>query len=134
MALFALSHLMPDGAAHRAAVCAELSARHHALLAPLGIDPPGGTDAQYYALIDLERVVTARHGADATAALTRNVDPGDVPMLLARDHGVVVMPGAGFGGVGWDVRICLAALSVDELTAVGTAIAAVVDQLVPDTH
>ena len=42
MALFALAHLMPDGAAHRAAVRAELTARHHALLAPLGVEPPGG--------------------------------------------------------------------------------------------
>ena len=100
MALFALAHLMPGGAAHRAAVRAELSARHHALLAPLGVDPPGGADAQYYALIDLVRVVTARHGADAMTALADRTDPGDVPMLLARDHGVVVMPGAGFGGVG----------------------------------
>jgi aspartate 4-decarboxylase len=67
-------------------------------------------------------------------ALADQTDPGDFPMLLARDHGVVVMPGAGFGGVGWDVRICLAALSVDELTAVGSAIAAVVDRLVDDTR
>ena len=26
------------------------------------VDPPGGADAQYYALIDLARVVRARHG------------------------------------------------------------------------
>ena len=134
MALFALAHLMPDGAAHRAAVRAELTTRHHALLAPLGVDPPGGADAQYYALIDLAHVVTARHGADAMTALADRADPGDVPMLLARDHGVVVMPGAGFGGVGWDVRICLAALSVDELTAVGSAIASLVDRLDDDTR
>jgi aspartate 4-decarboxylase len=51
-------------------------------------------------------------------------------MLLARDHGVVVMPGAGFGGLTWDVRVCLAALTLDELAAVGSAIRAVVDRLV----
>ncbi|MGZ8749777.1 MAG: bifunctional aspartate transaminase/aspartate 4-decarboxylase [Pseudonocardia sp.] len=133
MALFALAHLMPDGAAHRAAVRAELTARQHALLAPLGVDPPGGADAQYYALVDLVRVVTARHGPDAMTALADRTDPADVPMLLARDHGVVVMPGAGFGGVGWDVRVCLAALSIDELAAVGSAIASLVDQLIDDT-
>lgn len=132
MALFALSHLMPAGALHRAAVRAELSARHRALLVPLGVDPPGGADAQYYALVDLARVVTARHGAAAMTALARRTDPGEVPLLLARDHGVVVMPGAGFGGVGWDVRICLAALAIPELAAVGTAIAAVLDRLVGD--
>jgi hypothetical protein len=51
----------------------------------------------------------------------------------ARACGRPVMPGAGFGGVDWDVRICLAALSIDELTAVGSAIAAAVDHLVNDT-
>jgi aspartate 4-decarboxylase len=132
MALFALAHLMPDGAGQRAAVRAELSARHRALLAPLGVAPPGGADAQYYALVDLAGVVTARHGAATMSALAERADPGDIPMLLARDHGVVVMPGAGFGGVTWDVRICLAALSIDELATVGSAIAAVLDGLVQD--
>ncbi len=130
MALFALSHLMPDGAAHRTAVRAELKARHDALLAPLGVAPPGGADAEYYALVDLAGALTTRHGATAARAVAQRTDPADIPMLLARDHGVVVLPGAGFGGVTWDVRVCLAALSRDELAAVGTAIAAVLDGLV----
>jgi len=130
MTLFALAHLMPEGKAQRAAVRTELTARHRALLAPLQVEPPGGNDAQYYALIDLADVVTACHGADAMTALAERADPGDIPMLLARDHGVVVMPGAGFGGLTWDVRVCLAALTLDELAAVGSAIRAVVDRLV----
>src|SRR5215218_7167027 len=101
MTLFALAHLMPEGKAQRAAVRTELTARHRALLAPLRVEPPGGNDAQYYALIDLADVVTACHG-----------------------------PGAGFGGLTWDVRVCLAALTLDELAAVGSAIRAVVDRLV----
>ena len=132
MALFALAHLMPDGATHRATVRAELAARHDALLAPLGVRPPGGNHAQYYALVDLASAVTARHGADAMTALAERTDPGDIPMLLARDHGVIVMPGAGFGGVSWDVRVCLAALAHDELATVGSAIADVLDGLVQD--
>jgi aspartate 4-decarboxylase len=132
MALFALAHLMPDGRAQRTAVRAELGARHAALLAPLGVAPPGGNDAQYYALVDLAQVVTTAHGAAAMTALAGRTDPGDVPMLLAREHGVVVMPGAGFGGLTWDVRVCLAALTADELATVGTAIRAVVDRLVHD--
>jgi aspartate 4-decarboxylase len=62
--------------------------------------------------------------------VAQGTDPADIPVLLARDHGVVVMPGAGFGGVTWDVRVCLAALSRDELAAVGAAIATVLDGLV----
>jgi aspartate 4-decarboxylase len=130
MTLFALAHLMPEGKAQRAAVRTELAARHRALLAPLEVEPPGGNDAQYYALIDLADVVTACHGTDALTALAERADPGDIPMLLARDHGVVVMPGAGFGGLTWDVRVCLAALTLDELAAVGSAIRAVVDRLI----
>lgn len=40
-------------------------------------------------------------------ALAERADPGDIAMLLARDHGVVVMPDAGFGGLTWDGRVCL---------------------------
>ena len=131
MALFALAHLMPEREAHNARRSAPNSPPATGRCWPRSRSSrPAGTDAQYYALIDLAEVVTAWHGADAMTALAERADPGDIPMLLARDHGVVVMPGAGFGGLTWDVRVCLAALTLDELAAVGSAIRAVVDRLV----
>ncbi|GAA1834363.1 aspartate 4-decarboxylase [Pseudonocardia ailaonensis] len=128
MALFALSHLLPGSEEHTAALRTELRARAEALLEPLDLALPGGQDSLYYALVDLEAVARVRHGEDGAKRL-HAVDPAEVPVLLARDHGVVVLPGAGFGAPTWDVRVCVAALPTEQLREVGEAIAQVVDQL-----
>ncbi|GAA4539932.1 bifunctional aspartate transaminase/aspartate 4-decarboxylase [Pseudonocardia xishanensis] len=128
MTFFALAHLLPEGAAHVGSLRTELAARHAALLEPLGIEAPGGQDTQYYALIDLEAVARVRHGEEGVARL-HAADSTRVPLHLARDHGVVVLPGAGFGAPTWDVRVCLAALPAEELHTIGESLAKVVDHL-----
>jgi aspartate 4-decarboxylase len=128
MALFALAHLLPSGAAHTASLRAELAARAAALLGPLGVEAPGGQDTLYYALIDLEAVARVRHG-EAGVARLRTADPATVPARLAHDHGVVVLPGAGFGAPTWDVRVCVAALPADALRTVAESITQVVDRI-----
>jgi aspartate 4-decarboxylase len=128
MTLFALAHVMPEGAGHAASLRAELRDRLAALLAPLGIEAPGGQDTLYYALIDLTAVARLRHG-EAGAERLRAEDPVRVPELLADDHGVVVLPGAGYGAPTWDVRVCLAALSAEGSARIGRAITHVVDDL-----
>ncbi|MCW0214882.1 MAG: bifunctional aspartate transaminase/aspartate 4-decarboxylase [Pseudonocardia sp.] len=129
MTLFALAHLMPDGAAHVASLRSELATRHEALLGPLGVPAAGGQDTLYYALVDLLAVVRTRHGEAAATRLAEQ-DPVDLPLVLAREHGVVVLPGAGFGAPSWDVRVCLAALPVEDLQRIGGAIVELLDRLV----
>ena len=46
-------------------------------------------------------------------------------MRLAREHGVVVLPGVIFGAAGWDVRVSLASLDAEQLEPSGQAIVAV---------
>ncbi|SDE54213.1 bifunctional aspartate transaminase/aspartate 4-decarboxylase [Pseudonocardia oroxyli] len=128
MAFFALSHLLPSGAAPTASLREELAARAAALLGPLGVDAPGGQDTLYYALVDLEAVARVRHG-EAGVERLRAQDPTRVPVRLAHDHGVVVLPGAGFGAPTWDVRVCLAALPADALHRVAESLTQVVDAL-----
>ncbi|MEU7816958.1 bifunctional aspartate transaminase/aspartate 4-decarboxylase [Pseudonocardia sp. NPDC049154] len=129
MVLFALAHVMPEGAAHAASLRAELHERLAALLGPLRVEAPGGQDTLYYALIDLMAVARVRHG-EAGVQRLRTADHGRVPEMLAHDHGVVVLPGGGYGAPTWDVRVCLAALPTEELARVGEAITLVVDELV----
>lgn len=128
MGLFALAHLMPDGARHAATLRAELGRRHAALLAPLGVPPAGGQDSQYYALVDLLSVARVRHGADGADRL-HALDPSELAVRLADAHGVVVLPGAGFDAASWDVRVCLAALPASDLRRIGEAIVTVLDEL-----
>jgi aspartate 4-decarboxylase len=125
MAFFALAYLMPSGQSYIAATRAELAARDAALRAPLMIPPPGGQDSMYYALVDLFQVTEALCGAAAVERLVANDMPTSVPLRLAREHGVIVLPGQLYGAHSWDVRVSLASLTVDELSRVGTALATV---------
>jgi aspartate 4-decarboxylase len=126
MALFALAHLLPSGRAYIDAVRKELVARQDALFEPLGIAPPGGDDTGYYALIDLLAVVRARQGDAAAERVSVTTDPWTLATGLA-GHGVIVLPGQLFDADSWDVRVSAASLDVDELRAVGRALAAVLD-------
>lgn len=129
MAFFALAYLLPSGRPYIEATRAELAARDEALRAPLGIPSPGGQDSMYYALIDLLQVTEALSGAQAVERLVSRCSPPDVSLRLARDHGVIVLPGQLYGAHSWDIRVSLASLTVEELGAVGSALASVLDAL-----
>ncbi|MET0577865.1 MAG: bifunctional aspartate transaminase/aspartate 4-decarboxylase [Ilumatobacteraceae bacterium] len=129
MGLFALAYLLPGGQAYVAATRAELAARLDALLGPLGVPAPGGQDSMYYALVDVLQVATAQHGAEFAAWLSANTRPEDVPLRLAREHGVVVLPGTIFDAPSWDVRVSMASLTTDELTAIAAAMVEVLADL-----
>jgi aspartate 4-decarboxylase len=132
MALFALAYLLPSGAPYIAGTRAELARRLDALLAPLGVPAPGGQDSMYYALVDLLAVARARHGDEGAARLLERMQPAEVPLRLAREHGVVVLPGQIFDAESWDVRVSLASLTAEELATVGAAVAAVLDDVVAE--
>ena len=106
---------------------AELARRLDAVLAPLGIPAPGGQDSMYYALIDVLAVARARRGKEFARWLAANVGPEQVPLQLAREHGVIVLPGQIFDAERWAIRVSLASLTADELTVVGAAIVEVLD-------
>jgi aspartate 4-decarboxylase len=125
MVLFALAHLLPSGATYTRGTRAELASRLDALLAPLGVAAPTGPDSPYYALVDVVAVARAHLGRSAAAALVARVRPEEVPLRLAREHGVVVLPGVIFGADPWQVRVSLASLTAPELGAVGAALVAV---------
>ena len=69
----------------------------------------------------------ARGGAALAEHLAERVEPAEVPMRLAHEHGVVVLPGQIFDAASWDVRVSLASLTAAELTAIGTAIVEIID-------
>jgi aspartate 4-decarboxylase len=129
MALFALAYLLPSGRPYIEATRTELAERLAALLAPLGVEPPAGQDSMYYALIDVVAVSRHREGDAFAAWLVDHVEPAEVALRLAREHGVIVLPGQIFDAATWDVRVSLASLTVPELTEVGEAIDRVLDDL-----
>jgi aspartate 4-decarboxylase len=130
MGLFALTFLLPRGAEYAEATRAELGRRLDALYGALGVAPPGGDDSRYYALVDVLQVVRARAGDEAAERLRAAVPAEEVPLRLARDHGVIVQPGPMFRSQAWDLRVCLAALPQEDLVTVGNALLEVLDGLV----
>jgi aspartate 4-decarboxylase len=132
MALFALAYLLPSGHAYFDGTRTELAARLAALLEPLGIPAPGGQDSMYYALIDLLQVVEARHGTETASWLRSSVDPVEASRRLARDHGMIVLPGQLFDAESWDVRVSLASLTTADLTGLGRRMVEVLDELVAE--
>src|SRR5262249_46772890 len=121
MALFALAYLLPSGSAYVQGTRVELATRLDALLAPLGVPAPGGQASMYHALVDILAVAAARRGDRFATWLAEHTEPAELPLRLAREHGVVVLPGQIFDAESWDVRISLASLTAPELTAVAHA-------------
>jgi aspartate 4-decarboxylase len=123
MALFALAFLMPEGREYVDATRAELAARDSALRVPLKVPSPGGQDSMYYALVDLEQVTESLCGRAGVERMMARVSPPEVPLQLARERGVIVLPGQLYGAHSWDVRVSLASLTVEQLGRVGEALA-----------
>jgi aspartate 4-decarboxylase len=133
MALFALAYLLPSGRPYIEATRTELADRLVALLAPLGVPAPDGDDSRYYALIDVLAVARDRSGDAAASWLAEHHEPAEVALRLAREHGVIVLPGQIFGAATWDIRISLASLTAPELALVGEAFVALLDALAAES-
>ena len=126
MALFALAYLLPSGAtyvagdARRAGGAARRPARP-------ARRPRAGRPGQH--VLRARRRPAGRRRRSAASASPRgsatHVAPADVPLRLAREHGVVVLPGQIFDAESWDVRVSLASLTTAELTAVADALVTV---------
>ena len=94
--------------------------RWHALLDGLGLTPPeDSTRAFYYVELDLMVWAEKYYGPDFAKFLRKNYECIDVLFRLAEQSGVVLMPGGGFGGPDWSVRVSLANLPEDTYPKIG---------------
>ncbi|MET0826556.1 MAG: bifunctional aspartate transaminase/aspartate 4-decarboxylase [Acidimicrobiales bacterium] len=129
MCLFSLAYLLPWGRTYLSAVHTELADRLEALLEPIAAHAPGGPDSLYYALVDVMAAIRHQHGDEVADRVAEEMEPSQLAMKLADEHGVVVLPGQLFDAETWDVRVSLASLTVDDLRVVGQKLAAVIDDL-----
>ncbi|MEI7970588.1 MAG: bifunctional aspartate transaminase/aspartate 4-decarboxylase [Betaproteobacteria bacterium] len=127
MALFALGSLLDAGDRWGADLRGRLAARRAALWSGLALPaPPVPGHTGYYELLDLA-TLAAHWGVEPVAvARLRRGGAMDAVCRLAAAHGVVVLPGAGFGAPVSTVRVALANLDADGLVQVGQAIRAVI--------
>jgi aspartate 4-decarboxylase len=128
MCLFSLFELMDTRSRYQATIRGVLKERWVALYQALGRPAPDGPKlTRYYALIDLLELARAAHGERFAAWLEKRW-PLAFLIRLAERRASVCLPGAGFAGPEWSLRVALANVKQDECAAVGKNILAVMDQ------
>ena len=94
--------------------------RWHALFDGLGLTlPQDSTRAFYYVELDLMVWAEKEYGPDFATFLRKNYECIDVLFRLAEHSGIVLMPGGGFGGPEWSVRVSLANLAEETYPKIG---------------
>jgi len=94
--------------------------RWHALFDGLGLTlPEDSTRAFYYVELDLMVWAEKSFGTDFAEFLRKNYECIDVLFRLAEHSGIVLMPGGGFGGPEWSIRVSLANLPEDTYPKIG---------------
>ncbi|MCL6636701.1 MAG: aspartate 4-decarboxylase [Alicyclobacillus sp.] len=79
-------------------------------------------DADYYTEFDLEEWSIQHYGEAFTRYLTTHHHPFEVLQRLAAQSAIVLLPGGGFHGPRWSVRVSLANLDDADYHAIGQAL------------
>ncbi|MFC1859777.1 aspartate 4-decarboxylase, partial [Thermodesulfobacteriota bacterium] len=125
MCLFSLYELLDEDYSYKKAIMDILKKRWTALFKAVGLPEPQGNNlTRYYALIDLEQLAEKMYGPEFAAQLTKG-HALEFLLKLAEKHHTVCLPGKGFAGPNWSLRVALANIGEQECAEVGKAIAAV---------
>ena len=125
MCLMSLYELLDKEYAYKKSIMDILKKRWTALFAAMGLPEPKGNNlTRYYALIDLKKMADKMYGATFAEKLTKR-HPLEFLFKLAEDHGTVCLPGKGFAGPDWSLRVALANINEADCRAIGRAIVAV---------
>ena len=128
MALFSLFDLMDKEHAYKKSIQALLKKRITNLYSQLNLKIPGGPDkTHYYALIDIGGLASSLHGKEFADYLMKNFSTFDILMRLADKKFTVLLPGEGFAGPKWSIRVSIANLNDDDYTSIGKNIREVMD-------
>ena len=112
MSLFSLAALIDTDNNYKNAAKGIVRRRYKKLLehlpgSPLvSPDDPNGTF--YYILIDVLKLAEEKYDKDFAKWVSENYDPLDPVMRLAEEKAIIAMPGGGFDGPEWTLRLSLA--------------------------
>ena len=135
MALFALNGLMDRAGRYKGAAKALVRKRYETLCQNMGISPLEGPDeVHYYTLIDLQKLGGRLYGAGFEDWFVRGKKGTDFLFRLARETGVVLLPGKGFEVLDASARVSLANLTEAQYKAIGRFTRMVLDEYGQDYH
>jgi aspartate 4-decarboxylase len=84
--------------------------------------PPEKDHTYYYALIDIADLSQRKYGEEFANYLRSKVNPLEFLFDLAENKCVICLPGSGFAGPKWSLRVSLANLKTEEYPGIGLAI------------
>jgi aspartate 4-decarboxylase len=124
MTLFSLSALMDTENKYKTLTQDIVQRRIHALFDGLGITlPENPMRSGYYCELDLMVWAELKYGKEFTKFLSENYEPVDILFRLAQQTSIVLMPGGGFGGPEWSLRVSLANLDDSAYGRIGKQLA-----------
>jgi aspartate 4-decarboxylase len=82
----------------------------------------------YYALIDIRKMAEEKYGAGFAEKLTKNRCIDEFLLKLAKEKMTVCLPGDGFAGPVWSLRVSLANLDTEDYKDVGKNISLVLEE------
>ncbi len=127
MCLFSIFELLDAKFVYKKTIMEILRKRWTALFNALGLPEPDGNNlTRYYALINLEQLAAKIYGKDFATKLAKG-HALEFLFRLAGKYHTVCLPGDGFAGPPWSLRVALANISEDDCTAIGKNILAVMD-------
>ncbi|MEM9728420.1 MAG: bifunctional aspartate transaminase/aspartate 4-decarboxylase [Myxococcota bacterium] len=133
MALFSLHGLMDRDSQYKNAAKRLIRDRYERLCSNIGIEPARGPNAvDYYTLVDLEKLAEQLYGGDFAAWFSSSEKATDFLFRLARETGVVLLPGKGFEVVDPSARVSLANLTEQEYASIGKFSRKVLDEYYED--
>jgi aspartate 4-decarboxylase len=129
MVLFSLFALMDESDGYKAELKKLVRRREAALYRELGVAPESDPNAvDYYTLLDLEDLARKLYGDDFAAWVKAKFSSGDLLFRIAKETGIVLLPGKGFGTKQPAARVSLANLNEYEYANIGRSLRAMADQ------
>lgn len=126
--LFSLYELLDDSYTYKKSIMDILRKRWKALYGALGLPEPQGKNlTRYYALIDLRELAAKMYGKAFAEQLTKG-HALEFLFKLAEDYQTVCLPGEGFAGPVWSLRVALANIDESDCRTVGRAIVSVMKE------
>lgn len=129
MVLFSLFALMDESDGYKTELKKLVRRREAALYRELGVAPERDLNAvEYYTLLDLEELARKIHGDDFAAWVKAKFSSGDLLFRIAKETGIVLLPGTGFGTKQPAARVSLANLNEYEYASIGRSLRTMADQ------
>ena len=128
MCLFSLYELLDKNYTYKKSIMDILKKRWTALFKALDLPEPQGNNlTRYYALIDLQHMAEKMYGRTFANQLAQT-HPLEFLFKLAEDYHTVCLPGEGFAGPKWSLRVALANISAEDCQYIGHAIVSVMEE------